>query len=143
MTKSSSAPSKRLVTLLRVDNRCNHLRSAHLISSWVAEPIARCHPRVDPHGLAPSDVGPLAPAARQPRAHHPLDVTPWAVQDLLHRREVQPEAPSNWLCRPRLDALLLNSLLDMEALVYTFLLVGTLGIIFFAIFFREPPRIVK
>jgi photosystem II PsbT protein len=32
---------------------------------------------------------------------------------------------------------------SMEALVYTFLLVGTLGIIFFAIFFREPPRIVK
>ena len=31
----------------------------------------------------------------------------------------------------------------MEALVYTFLLIGTLGIIFFAIFFREPPRIVK
>nr|YP_009032716.1 photosystem II T protein [Euglenaformis proxima]AGL11982.1 photosystem II T protein [Euglenaformis proxima] len=31
----------------------------------------------------------------------------------------------------------------MEALVYTFLLAGTLGIIFFAIFFREPPRIVK
>lgn len=31
----------------------------------------------------------------------------------------------------------------MEALVYTFLLVGTLGIIFFAIFFREPPRIIK
>nr|YP_010933221.1 T protein of photosystem II [Nitella hyalina]APP89438.1 photosystem II protein T [Nitella hyalina]WKT08495.1 T protein of photosystem II [Nitella hyalina] len=30
----------------------------------------------------------------------------------------------------------------MEALVYTFLLVGTLGIIFFAIFFREPPRII-
>nr|YP_009033798.1 T protein of photosystem II [Mesotaenium endlicherianum]AHZ11180.1 T protein of photosystem II [Mesotaenium endlicherianum] len=30
----------------------------------------------------------------------------------------------------------------MEALVYTFLLVGTLGIIFFAIFFREPPKIV-
>lgn len=29
----------------------------------------------------------------------------------------------------------------MEALVYTFLLVGTLGIIFFAIFFREPPKI--
>nr|AEW12990.1 photosystem II T protein [Strombomonas acuminata] len=25
----------------------------------------------------------------------------------------------------------------------TLLLVGTLGIIFFAIFFREPPRIVK
>jgi len=33
--------------------------------------------------------------------------------------------------------------LVMEALVYTFLLVGTLGIIFFAIFFREPPRIIK
>ena len=31
----------------------------------------------------------------------------------------------------------------MEALVYTFLLVGTLGVIFFAIFFREPPRIIK
>jgi len=31
----------------------------------------------------------------------------------------------------------------MEALVYTFLLIGTLGIIFFAIFFREPPRMVK
>nr|YP_009268359.1 photosystem II protein T [Tsuga chinensis]APX55390.1 PsbT [Tsuga canadensis]BAV19265.1 photosystem II protein T [Tsuga chinensis] len=29
----------------------------------------------------------------------------------------------------------------MEALVYTFLLVATLGIIFFAIFFREPPKI--
>jgi len=29
----------------------------------------------------------------------------------------------------------------MEALVYTFLLVGTLGVIFFAIFFREPPRV--
>jgi len=33
--------------------------------------------------------------------------------------------------------------ISMEALVYTFLLVGTLGIIFFAIFFRDPPRIVK
>jgi hypothetical protein len=31
----------------------------------------------------------------------------------------------------------------MEALVYTFLLVTTLGILFFAIFFREKPRIVK
>nr|UIB38777.1 photosystem II protein T [Trentepohlia sp. YN1242] len=30
----------------------------------------------------------------------------------------------------------------MEALVYTFLLVGSLGIIFFAIFFRDPPRVV-
>nr|YP_010386098.1 photosystem II protein T [Cosmarium blyttii]UPO65168.1 photosystem II protein T [Cosmarium blyttii]UPO65585.1 photosystem II protein T [Staurodesmus triangularis] len=29
----------------------------------------------------------------------------------------------------------------MEALVYTFLLVGTLGIIFFSIFFREPPKV--
>nr|YP_009668171.1 photosystem II protein T [Plagiochila chinensis]QCW58946.1 photosystem II protein T [Plagiochila chinensis] len=29
----------------------------------------------------------------------------------------------------------------MEALVYTFLLIGTLGIIFFAIFFREPPKV--
>nr|YP_010881542.1 photosystem II protein T [Pellia neesiana]WIA68190.1 photosystem II protein T [Pellia epiphylla]WIA68276.1 photosystem II protein T [Pellia epiphylla]WIA68362.1 photosystem II protein T [Pellia epiphylla]WIA68620.1 photosystem II protein T [Pellia neesiana]WIA68706.1 photosystem II protein T [Pellia neesiana] len=29
----------------------------------------------------------------------------------------------------------------MEALVYTFLLVGTLGIIFSAIFFREPPKV--
>jgi photosystem II PsbT protein len=29
----------------------------------------------------------------------------------------------------------------MEALVYTFLLVGTSGIIFFAIFFREPPKV--
>jgi len=28
----------------------------------------------------------------------------------------------------------------MEALIYTFLLVGTLGVIFFAILFREPPR---
>nr|ALO20900.1 T protein of photosystem II [Chlamydomonas nivalis] len=38
---------------------------------------------------------------------------------------------------------LLLILLYMEALVYTFLLVGTLGIIFFAIFFREPPRMLK
>lgn len=37
----------------------------------------------------------------------------------------------------------LFSFFIMEALVYTFLLIGTLGIIFFAIFFREPPRIVK
>nr|UNJ16449.1 photosystem II protein T [Boldiaceae sp.] len=29
----------------------------------------------------------------------------------------------------------------METLVYVFLLIGTLIIIFFAIFFREPPRI--
>jgi photosystem II CP47 chlorophyll apoprotein len=31
----------------------------------------------------------------------------------------------------------------MEALVYSSLLIGTLGIIFFSIFFREPPRVVK
>ena len=31
----------------------------------------------------------------------------------------------------------------MESIVYTFLLIRTLGILFFAIFFREPPRIVK
>merc|ERR1712060_565827 len=31
----------------------------------------------------------------------------------------------------------------MEAIIYTSLLIGTLGILFFAIFFREPPRIVK
>jgi len=30
----------------------------------------------------------------------------------------------------------------MEALVYTFLLIGTLMVIFFAVFFREPPRII-
>nr|ACD93027.1 photosystem II subunit [Danaea elliptica] len=29
----------------------------------------------------------------------------------------------------------------MEALVYTFLLVATLGIIFFAISFRDPPKV--
>nr|AJE61587.1 photosystem II protein T [Cystopteris protrusa] len=29
----------------------------------------------------------------------------------------------------------------MEALVYTFLLVATSGITFFAIFFREPPKV--
>jgi photosystem II PsbT protein len=30
----------------------------------------------------------------------------------------------------------------MEALVYTFLLIGTLVILFFAVFFRETPRVV-
>jgi photosystem II PsbT protein len=30
----------------------------------------------------------------------------------------------------------------MEALVYTFLLIGTLMVIFFAVFFRDSPRIV-
>nr|YP_010336873.1 photosystem II protein T [Stylonema alsidii]UNJ15279.1 photosystem II protein T [Stylonema alsidii] len=31
----------------------------------------------------------------------------------------------------------------METLVYVFLLTGTLVTIFFAVFFREPPKIVK
>jgi photosystem II PsbT protein len=31
----------------------------------------------------------------------------------------------------------------MEALVYTFLLIGTLMVIFFAVFFRDPPRVLK
>jgi photosystem II PsbT protein len=31
----------------------------------------------------------------------------------------------------------------MESLVYTFLLIGTLVVIFFAVFFRESPRILK
>lgn len=31
----------------------------------------------------------------------------------------------------------------MEALVYAFLLAGALRVLFFAIFFRDPPRIVK
>nr|YP_010336924.1 photosystem II protein T [Madagascaria erythrocladioides]QUE28958.1 PsbT [Madagascaria erythrocladioides]UNJ16509.1 photosystem II protein T [Madagascaria erythrocladioides] len=31
----------------------------------------------------------------------------------------------------------------METLVYVFLLTGTLMVLFFAIFFREPPKIVK
>ena len=31
----------------------------------------------------------------------------------------------------------------MEALVYTFLLIGTLMVIFFAVFFRETPRIIR
>nr|YP_009185000.1 T protein of photosystem II [Hafniomonas laevis]ALO63053.1 T protein of photosystem II [Hafniomonas laevis] len=35
------------------------------------------------------------------------------------------------------------SYFTMEALVYTFLLIGTLGIIFFSIFFRDPPRMIK
>nr|UZS76973.1 photosystem II protein T [Elaeocarpus japonicus] len=44
-----------------------------------------------------------------------------------------------------MEAIIVNhdrrSNLSMEALVYTFLLVSTLGIIFFAIFFREPPKV--
>jgi photosystem II PsbT protein len=31
----------------------------------------------------------------------------------------------------------------MEALVYTFLLIGTLLILFFAVFFRETPRVMS
>jgi len=31
----------------------------------------------------------------------------------------------------------------MEALVYTFLLMGTLIVIFFAIFFRETPKVIN
>nr|YP_009297383.1 photosystem II protein T [Erythrotrichia carnea]AOM66726.1 photosystem II protein T [Erythrotrichia carnea] len=31
----------------------------------------------------------------------------------------------------------------METLVYVFLLTGTLMILFFSVFFREPPKIVK
>ncbi len=31
----------------------------------------------------------------------------------------------------------------MEALVYVFLLIAALGLLFFAIAFREPPRIQK
>jgi photosystem II PsbT protein len=31
----------------------------------------------------------------------------------------------------------------MEALVYTFLLIGTLLILFFSVFFRETPKIIK
>jgi len=36
-----------------------------------------------------------------------------------------------------------QNLLTMEALVYTFLLIGTLMVLFFAVFFRESPRIIK
>jgi photosystem II PsbT protein len=31
----------------------------------------------------------------------------------------------------------------MEALVYTFLLIGTLLILFFSVFFRETPKVIK
>jgi len=31
----------------------------------------------------------------------------------------------------------------MEALVYTFLLIGTLLVLFFAVFFRETPRVLS
>jgi photosystem II PsbT protein len=31
----------------------------------------------------------------------------------------------------------------MEALVYTFLLIGTLMVLFFSVFFREPPKIIS
>mgnify|MGYP001601420731 CR=1 FL=1 len=30
----------------------------------------------------------------------------------------------------------------MEALVYTFLLIGTLVILFFSVFFRETPKVL-
>jgi photosystem II PsbT protein len=50
-----------------------------------------------------------------------------------------------WICiySSSKSTYLLTTFHFMEALVYTFLLIGTLGIIFFAIFFREPPRMVK
>ncbi|MFY8248152.1 MAG: photosystem II protein T [Gloeomargaritales cyanobacterium] len=31
----------------------------------------------------------------------------------------------------------------METLVYTFLLIGTLAVLFASVFFRDPPRIAK
>ncbi|MFP4099269.1 photosystem II reaction center protein T [Coleofasciculus sp.] len=31
----------------------------------------------------------------------------------------------------------------MESLIYIFVLIGALGVLFFAIAFREPPRIQK
>jgi hypothetical protein len=31
----------------------------------------------------------------------------------------------------------------MEALVYVFLLVSALMVVFFAVFFRDPPRVAK
>ncbi|MEQ8384526.1 photosystem II reaction center protein T [Coleofasciculus chthonoplastes] len=31
----------------------------------------------------------------------------------------------------------------MESLIYIFVLIGALGVLFFAIAFREPPRIEK
>jgi hypothetical protein len=31
----------------------------------------------------------------------------------------------------------------MEALVYTFLLIGTLMVLFFSVFFRDTPKIIK
>jgi len=36
-----------------------------------------------------------------------------------------------------------KNLFKMEALVYTFLLIGTLMVLFFSVFFRESPRIIK
>lgn len=39
--------------------------------------------------------------------------------------------------------LLLFACIVLKENFFTYLLVGTLGVIFFAIFFREPPRIVK
>jgi photosystem II PsbT protein len=55
--------------------------------------------------------------------------------------------PNNSLGEPKVLAdfqlIIFLKEIVMEALIYTFLLIGTLGIIFFAIFFRDPPRIVK
>jgi len=31
----------------------------------------------------------------------------------------------------------------MEALVYTFLLIGTLMVLFFSVFFRDTPKIIR
>jgi len=31
----------------------------------------------------------------------------------------------------------------METIVYTFLLIGTLGVLFGSVFFRDPPRIAR
>ena len=36
-----------------------------------------------------------------------------------------------------------SNYLFMEALVYTFLLIGTLMVLFFAVFFRDTPKIIK
>jgi photosystem II PsbT protein len=58
-------------------------------------------------------------------------------------RKEQKEKKNDFLFLFSKINFLLTTFHFMEALVYTFLLIGTLGIIFFAIFFREPPRMVK
>ena len=40
-----------------------------------------------------------------------------------------------------MEAIIVNHDQIYGSIVYTFLLVSTLGIIFFAIFFREPPKV--